>query len=63
MGKEISEQVLQNTGLPENLIRNEFESLLKRHGLSEETLTLDALRDVLADYLQDIFTDPRNRHS
>lgn len=54
MGQGLAETVVQNTGLPEDMIRKEFHQLLERHGLTPETLTLEDLRMVMADYLQDV---------
>lgn len=54
MGKELVETVIAGTGLPDQMIRDEFTALLTKHGKTAETLTLDDLREVLADYLQDV---------
>ncbi|HRO66824.1 MAG TPA: hypothetical protein PL182_04610 [Pseudobdellovibrionaceae bacterium] len=55
MGEQLTETVIQGTGLPEHMIRDEFQLLLEKHGLRAETLTLEDLRLVMADYLQDVF--------
>lgn len=55
MGEKLTETVIQGTGLPEHMIRDEFQVLLEKHGLRAETLTLEDLRLVMADYLQDVF--------
>ena len=57
MGKELIKDVISNTGLPEDAIRREFSTLLEKNGLTESSLTLDALRLILADYLQDVFCE------
>lgn len=59
MGKELFETVVTHTGLPENAIRDEFSVLLAKHGKSVESLTLDDLREILADYLQDILVEAK----
>lgn len=57
MGMSLTELVLQETGLPDDRIRDEFQTLLDQHGLSSESLTLEDLRVVMASYLQDVFLE------
>lgn len=57
MGQTLAEAVIQGTGLPESAIRDEFQMLLDKHGLRPETMTLEDLRMVVADYLQDVFVE------
>ncbi len=42
------------TGLPPYLVQRELVKLVSDHGLNPNDLTLDLLRDILANYLQDI---------
>lgn len=60
MGKDLVENLLSATGLPEKAIRDEFTELLTKHGKNAETLTLDDLREVLADYLQDVLVGAKH---
>lgn len=55
MAENLFEQVVKNTGLPEDMISQDFLKLLSKKGLGSDSLTLDQLRDVLAEYLQDVF--------
>lgn len=55
MAENLFEQVVKNTGLPEDMISQDFLRLLSDKGLGSDSLTLDQLRDVLAEYLQDVF--------
>lgn len=57
MGKQLMETVIEGTGLPDSMVRDEFQNLLDKHGLTAESLTLDDLRRVMADYLQDVFLE------
>ena len=49
--------VVQATGLPEKPISNELESLITKNGLNCEDLTLDELREVMAEYLNTVFLE------
>ena len=48
------------TNLPEEFVRNEIVSVVQLAGLNPLTITLDELRGVLADYLQDVLVDTKN---
>lgn len=63
MGKELVTDVISNTGLPEEPLRREFSMLLEKNGLTESTLTLEALREMLAEYLQDVFCEAQEQYS
>lgn len=54
MGKTLITQIAESTGLPENLIQDELVSLLATAGVSAESATIEDLRKVLAEYLQDV---------
>lgn len=57
MEKTLSKTVIAATGLPHNLIEREFHSLLSKYGKNPETLTLDELREMMAEYLQIVFLE------
>lgn len=57
MGNALFETVVEATDLPDKAIRDEFTDLLERHGKDPATMTLDDLREVMADYLQDVFLE------
>jgi hypothetical protein len=61
MGHLLVQDVIEGTGLPDQVIRDEFTELLKKHGKTEADLTMDDLRDILAEYLQDVFVEMKNR--
>ena len=49
--------VVQATGLPETPISKELESLVTKKGFNSEDLTLDELREVMAEYLNTVFLE------
>ncbi len=51
MGNSLFAQVTGLTGLPEELIGEELKSLLERKGVAPEQVTMESLREALADYL------------
>ncbi len=57
MGNLLTKTVIEATGLPQNPVEREFENLLTKHGKSADQLTLDELREVMADYLQTVFLE------
>lgn len=63
MGNELFETVVAETELPDSPIRNELTELLVARGCDPQSLTLDQLRDVLADYLQTILVQAKDTYS
>lgn len=59
MGRELFETLLAGTGLPDQGLRKEMSALMNRHGKSVDALTLDDLREMLADYLQDVLVEAK----
>ena len=51
MGNKLFTQVTGLTGLPEELIGEELKTLLERKGVAPEQVTMESLREALADYL------------
>ena len=56
MGNELFDKVVQLSGLPSDLIKNELADLLKKEGIDPESVTEPMLREVLAKYLKDVLT-------
>ncbi len=54
MGNELFEQVAALTGLPLEMIGPEFRDLLERKGVAPDSLTMDSLREALAEYLKEV---------
>jgi hypothetical protein len=57
MGNQLVNTVLEATGLSRDDIENEFIALLNKFEKSPETLTLEELREVMAEYLQTVFLE------
>lgn len=57
MGNKLAKAVVAATGLPQAPVEREFNSLLEKHGKNPESLTLEELREVMADYLQTVFLE------
>ena len=53
MGNKLFETVVSATGLPEEACRNDFAEVLQKYGKNPDNLTLDELREVIAEFLQD----------
>ncbi len=54
MGNKLFSEVTELTGLPEDLISEELKSLLERKGVAPEQVTMESLREALADYLTQV---------
>ncbi|RYZ95609.1 MAG: hypothetical protein EOP11_09120 [Proteobacteria bacterium] len=54
MGNKLFSQVTALTGLPEELIGPELKGLLERKGVAPEQVTMESLREALADYLAQV---------
>lgn len=53
-GQELIQILVELSGLPENLAKNEVEKLAAQRNKSIDSLTLDDLRIILSNYLQDV---------
>ena len=51
-GPDLVQTVVSLTGLPEDMVGLELQKVLEQNGCSEETLTLDELRNALLVYLE-----------
>lgn len=58
-GLDLLRFLIESTGLPQESLELELRRLIRKHGFSTETLTLDQVRDVLVDYLQDSLTEAK----
>ena len=57
MGTNLAKTVIAATGLPQDPVEREFNKILERYGKSQENLTLEELREVMAEYLQIVFLE------
>lgn len=61
-GQELFNTVVENTGLAESSeFSDEFTRLLAKHNVNPDTMSLDDLRMVVADYLQDVMLECKQR--
>lgn len=62
VGKDLFNTVVSATGLPEDTIGGELHSLLNNNGKSVETMTLEDLREVMAEYLQNVLLEAKENY-
>lgn len=63
MGDELFGKVTVATGLPADLVSEELERLLGKAGIKREDLTLEDLRKILAEYVQDVLLAAKEEFS
>lgn len=54
-GKDLIDTLTQSSDVPPELISTELRRLLEQNHIAENQVTLDQLRELLAEYLQDVF--------
>jgi len=59
-GNQLFNTVIGATDLPSDPVRKELENLLLAAGKTPESLTLEDLREVLADYLQTVLLETKS---
>lgn len=57
MKSTVISTVISATGLPESLVATELHQISKQQGFNLETMTLEQLRIVLSDYVQDVLVN------
>ena len=62
MGEALIKTVIDSTGIPSDSMAKELDRLIAKAGLQKETLTLDEMRAILAEYLQDTLLDLKNTY-
>lgn len=63
MGEDLIGQIAIATGLPTELIRGELARLLESAGLRSDSATLEDVRAVLAEYVQDVLVSAKEEFS
>lgn len=58
-GPKLFEVLIEATGLPKDSIQRELTSVLADRGLNPDEITLDDLREVLANYLQEALLEAK----
>ncbi|MEZ4871420.1 MAG: hypothetical protein R2827_04065 [Bdellovibrionales bacterium] len=59
MDHKLLDQVIDLTGLPSHFVRPRLEAMLQKKGIEPEAVTLDDLRVVLVDFLQDVIVEAK----
>jgi hypothetical protein len=62
-GQSLITQICQLTGLPEELIQGEFMKMISESQLNADRLSLEDIRFILAEYLQDTLLQAKNHLS
>ena len=62
MDDNLFDKVVKSTGLPEELVTQDFLKKISDKGFDRSTLTIDQVRDVLAEYLQDVILQARDEY-
>lgn len=62
MGKELFHTVIDATGLPQDPVAKELGTLLSQNGKSMENMTLEDLREVMAEYLQIVLLEAKEHY-
>ncbi len=58
---DLFKTVVESTDLPEDLIKTELLGLLSGAKINPEALTMEQLRSVLTDYLQDVLVEVKKQ--
>ncbi len=61
MGEDLFGKVTDATGLPKELVSDELERLLCKAGIKPGEMTLEDLRSVLAEYVQDVLLEAKEK--
>lgn len=59
-GESLLKAVAIGTGLPQEQVLSELRSLIDKNGLNHETITIEDLRLILAEYLQSVLIQSKN---
>ena len=54
MPNRLLEELATATGLPEGLVRRELNEMIAKSGTDAAVLTLDQLRELIAEYLREV---------
>ena len=61
MGKDILRNLIQATGISEELISSEIKLLTDRAGIQEQDITIEDLRLILAEYVQEVLLSAKEQ--
>jgi hypothetical protein len=61
--KCLMEELIQLTGIPNELMRRELESMRNKAGLENKPLTIEDLRGLIAEYLQETLVEAKKKYT
>lgn len=61
--KKLLEDLVSGTGLPRDLVEKEVDRLLEKYNLHDRPITLDDIRLIMVDYLQDVLPKAKQHYS
>lgn len=59
MANELVKTLISATDLPEKALTKELEKIFSQHGTTVEDISLDQLREIMADYLQTVLLEAK----
>jgi hypothetical protein len=62
-GSKLIQDIAAATGLPENSATSELQRIIESAGKNSENISLDEIRVLLADYLQDILLEAKESYA
>jgi hypothetical protein len=62
-GKDLLDELLKATALPQESLRMELAQLLSQAKCSQDSVSLDELRQILADYAQEVLLQAQSTFS
>lgn len=63
MANPLIKTVVEATGLPEDPVQRELNQLIAQHGKNPDDLTIDDLREIVADYLHSVMMEACDEYS
>ena len=62
-GRKLLDQLATLTGLPGESVNLELLKIVEKNGKDPDTLTVEDVRSILADYLQDVLLEAKHEYS
>ena len=63
MGNALLKTVVAHTDLPNDPVERELQRLIEKAGLNPENVTIEDLRSILAEYLQDVLLEAKSTYN
>lgn len=60
MGEALIKTLVEQTDLPADPVERELSRLIDKAGLTKETITLEDIREILAEYLQETLLEAKD---